>query len=167
MNMQHYAEERKSAVILKLLPPMNQSVTKVSQTEGIGESTLYNWLNKARKQGIPVPGHQPVTAEDWNAEAKLAVVNAAATFNAIDLAEYCRSKGLYVEQVERWKQACLGGFADQKAKDKQTDQKLKIANRQILRLEKNLNRKDKALAEAAALLVLQKKLNTLWGDEDE
>lgn len=165
--MQHYSESRKSTIMLKLLPPLNQSVAEVSKAECIGESTLYNWLNKARKQGIPVPGNKPAITEDWSAEAKFAVVITAATLNQQELAEYCRSKGLYIEQIERWKQACLGGFSGQKTQDKQTELKLKAANKQILALEKNLNRKDKALAETAALLVLQKKLQALWGGEEE
>ena len=53
--MPRYSPERKHAVLAKLLPPHSQPVTLVSRAEGISEQTLYNWLSKARKDGVPVP----------------------------------------------------------------------------------------------------------------
>ncbi len=54
--MPHYSEERKAAVLKKLLPPHNQSVPEVAESEGISPATLYNWRNQAKQQGVPVPG---------------------------------------------------------------------------------------------------------------
>ena len=78
--------------------------------------------------------------------------------------QYCRSKGLYPEQIARWKQACIEGTSSQNPREQATDSQLKIARKQIRDLEKDLRRKEKALAESAALLILQKKFNALWED---
>jgi len=163
--MRKYSSERKAAVLKKLLPPHNQSVVCVSREEGISEATLYNWLKKARSSGLPVPGSGNSVAEQWSGEAKLAVVLESASMNAEQLSEYCRGKGLYVEQVSRWKAACIQGANAQPVADQAMKGQLQQANQQISDLEKQIRRKDKALAESAALLVLQKKFQSLWEDE--
>lgn len=162
--MPRYTDERKTTVLGKLLPPHNKAIPDIAAAEGISEATLYNWLKQAKHQGVPVPGSIPTTSEDWSGEAKFAVVLETAPLNANELGEYCRSKGLYPEQVTRWKQACIAGADHQGHASQQIENQLKTARKQIRALEKDLNRKDKALAESAALLVLQKKYQALWGD---
>ena len=63
-----YSEERKAAVMRKLLPPENRAVAEVARKEGTSEVTLYNWRKKARK-GLPVPGSEK-QSEKWSGEAK-------------------------------------------------------------------------------------------------
>ena len=87
--MSRYSEERKQQILSKLLPPSNMSVAEVAKAEGISEQTLYNWQNKAKQQGRPVPGNKP-TSEQWSAEAKLATVIETAPLNEAELSEYCR-----------------------------------------------------------------------------
>ena len=85
-----------------------------------------------------------------------------------ELAEYARKKGLYVEQIKAWRDACMnanGGVAQEAAR---LTKELKAAERANKQLQKELDRKEKALAETAALLVLRKKADAIWGDpEDE
>lgn len=83
--------------------------------------------------------------------------------NEIELAEYARKKGLYVEQIKSWKDACMnanGGVAKEAAK---LNRDLKDSQKEVKKLEKELQRKEKALAEAAALLVLSKKQMRFFG----
>jgi transposase len=164
--MPRYPEDRKAAVLGKLLPPHNRSVPEIAKGEGISEATLYNWLKQTRHQGVPVPGSLNNSPEDWSGEAKFAVVIETAPLNASELSEYCRTKGLYPEQVARWRQACIEGAATQESRDQVVTGQLKVAKQRIRTLEKDLRRKEKALAESAALLVLQKKFNTLWEDAE-
>jgi transposase-like protein len=164
--MPHYPEERKAAVLSKLLPPHNRPVPEIAKTEGISEATLYNWLKQVKQQGVPVPGSISNSPEDWSGEAKFAVVIETAPLNAAELSEYCRAKGLYPEQIARWRQACIEGATTQESRDQAFAGQLKAAKQHIRALEKDLRRKEKALAESAALLVLQKKFNTLWEDEE-
>jgi transposase-like protein len=165
-NMPHYPKERKAFVLGKLLPPHNRPVPEIAKAEGISEATLYNWLKQARQKGVPVPGSISNSPEDWSGEAKFAVVLETAPLNAGELSEYCRAKGLYAEQVARWRQACIEGAATQEKREQTAATQLKAAHQQIRALEKDLRRKEKALAESAALLVLQKKFNTLWEDAE-
>ncbi len=157
--MKRISPERKSAALAKLLPPYNMSVTAVAQMEGISEATLYNWRNQAKAEGKPVPGADKTT-EQWPAEARLAVIIETATLSEAELAQYCRKKGLYPEQISQWKQGFLQVTApDDKASLKQSQKRIKP-------LEKELVRKEKALAEAAAILVLRKRLQDYYGETD-
>ena len=113
-----------------------------------------------------VPEDQKLT-DNCSAEAKLAVVIETAALSEIDLSEYCRSKGLYPQQVKAWKAACLAGQQSAKAQGQADCDQAKADKKRIHQLERELNRKEKALAEAAALLVLRKKLNAYWGDDSE
>lgn len=166
--MAYYTQERRDSVLRKLLPPHNRPVTHVAREEGICTTTLYNWLKSARERGVAVPGSGKKNAEQWSGEAKLAVVLETAGLNAEELSAYCRRKGLYPEQIARWKQACVDGADGMTASDATTQrQELQKLRRDKRQLEKQLRRKDKALAESAALLVLQKKYRALLEDEDE
>ena len=164
--MPSYSIERKESVLSKLLPPHNLSVSEVAKVEGISEATLYNWRNEAKLRGIPVPGNKK-TSDQWSAEAKLAVVIETATLSETQLSEYCRSKGLYPEQVREWKDSFIQSQMSEAEKRKLDNAQLKQDKKKIKALERELKRKDKALAETAALLVLRKKFNALWEDKEE
>lgn len=159
--MTRYSFERKLAVLDKMLPPHNLTVSEVALHEGISESCLYNWRKQAKEEGRPVPGSRKPTPEEWSSQDKFAVLMETAPLTAQELSEYCRSKGLYPEQIERWKQAFIQGFSPSKS-----EPGLKAAQKEIQHLKKAMSRKDKALAEAAALLVLQKKFQALWEEEE-
>ncbi len=164
--MARYSEERKQQILNKLLPPSNMTVAEVSRTEGIGLQTLYNWRDKAKQQGRPVPGSKP-TSEQWSAEAKFAIVIETASLNEAELSEYCRAKGLYVEQVKAWKADALRGFMSSRDQELEAKRQRQADHREIKQLKRELREKEKALAETAALLVLRKKLNALWERDNE
>lgn len=161
--MSRYSPERKAAILKKLLPPENRSVREVANEEGIHFQTLYSWLNKVRgKESV-----MPTKSTKWSAEAKFSVIVETASLSEAELSQYCREKGLFVEQVKTWKQECLQGFKstkEQKVAEQKQVQAFKQENKQ---LKKELRRKEKALAETAALLVLRKKLNALWEEDEE
>src|SRR5690554_1556905 len=164
--MPHYSEERKAAVLKKLLPPQNRSVVSVAAEEGISDVTLYSWLKQCRQQGMPVPGNRN-TGEDWSPEAKLAVVVETASMSEAELSAYCREKGLYPEQVQRWKEACLQGAGMQPDRDKVAQKQQRDTRKTIKKLKVEVRRKDKALAETTSLLVLSKKLEALYGEDPD
>lgn len=87
--------------------------------------------------------------------------------NEIELAEYAREKGIFVDDIKVWRDACIsanGGVAREAALYKK---ELKASEKENKRLSKELERKNAALAETAALLVLRKKANAIWGDPEE
>jgi transposase len=100
-----YSAERKDAILRRMMPPENRSVAALARENGITEQTLYTWRRQLKVQGIPVPGDGK-NAEDWSSEDKFAVVLETAALNGTDLAQYCRRKGLFVEQIAAWRQVC-------------------------------------------------------------
>ena len=162
----NYSNELKESILRRLLPPNSESISKVAREEGISEQTLRNWRDKARKEGRPAPGKESTT-EEWSPQDKFLVVVETTGFNESELAEYARQKGLYVEQIKSWRDACMnanGGVAKEAAR---LNRELKESEKERRKLEKEVQRKDKALAEAAALLVLSKKANAIWGEPED
>ena len=164
--MARYSQERKEAILKKLLPPQNMTVAEVAQSEGISSNTLYHWRDELRKEGQPVPG-KTLTSDDWSAEAKLAVIIETAPMSEAEISQFCREKGLFREQVQLWKQDCLGGFQSSESQSNTIKSQAKADKAEIKSLKRELRYKEKALAETAALLVLRKKLNALWEDDSE
>ena len=158
----NHSPELMDALLRRMLPPNNESITKISREEGISEQTLRNWRDKARKEGYATPGTDAIP-DNWSTQDKFLVVVETASMNETELAEYARKKGLYVEQIKAWKDACMnanGGIAKEASR---LNRELKDSEKERRKLEKELQRKEKALAEAAALLVLSKKANAIWG----
>jgi len=162
----NYSKELKESILRRLLPPNSESVSKVAKEEGLPEQTLRTWLKRARKEGRPAPGKDSAT-DEWSTQDKFLTVVETASLNEAELAEYARKKGLYVEQIKAWRDACMnanGGVAKEAAR---LNQELKESEKERKKLEKEIQRKDKALAEAAALLVLSKKAQAIWGDPED
>ena len=109
----------------------------------------------------------PKNPENWSGENKLAVVIETAALNEEELAEYCRRRGLYVEQVARWREAAVAGAGTEAPLSAAERRAYAQERKKTRKLEKELRRKDKALAETAALLVLQKKVRAIWGDNED
>lgn len=103
--------------------------------------------------------------QDWSAQERLEMVIVCGSLDDDAISTLCRKKGIYPHHVNQWKSDFINGNAGESNSKKQPDNKgLKS---EIKSLKKQLNRKDKALAETAALLVLQKKVNDIWGNDDE
>ena len=164
--MPRYSEDRKKAILSKLLPPFSLTVAEVSRNEGIGLQTLYNWRHQAREQGQPMPGNK-TTPDDWTSETKLATIIETSGLSETELSEYCRRKGLYIEQIKVWRANALQGFNSSKQQSLKYKRQQQTDKKHIKQLQRELNRKDTALAETAALLVLRKKLEAFWETDNE
>lgn len=161
--MKPYSPERKEALLRRLLPPECLTVAELARTAGVCEQTLYNWRKKLKEQGSLVSS-AVTRPQAWSSAQKFAIVLESAALNATELAEFCRQRGLLVEQVAEWKQACLDANAGVPPQAKGLREQLAQEKKRSKKLERELVRKEKALAEAAALLVLRKKFNAIWGD---
>lgn len=161
-----YSPERKEAVLRKMMPPHNRSIKQLSQEEGISEATLFIWRRQARERGLLLPDGDS-GPEGWTARDKFAAVLESASLNETELAEYCRKKGIYPEQLAQWRKACESANDWDRQQSRQLRTEKKADRKRIRDLEKELKRKEKALAEAAALLVLRKKAEAIWGDPEE
>jgi transposase-like protein len=158
-----YSSERKEAALKKMLPPHNRPLSDVSREEGISEGTLYLWRKEARSQGRLLPdGDQG--PEGWTARDKFAAVLETAALNEAELGEYCRQRGLYPEQIRAWRAACEQANDWDREQQRRSRETQQADQKRLRDLERELRRKEQALAEAAALLVLSKKAQAIWGD---
>ncbi|HEX5100452.1 MAG TPA: hypothetical protein VFV94_13180 [Polyangiaceae bacterium] len=98
--------------------------------------------------------------DEWSAQEKLEAVLEAKRLSEAELGEFLRSRGLHEQQLREWEAAAVESLRGRKASGKSAEAK------RVKELERELRRKEKALAEAAALLVLRKKAEALWGAED-
>ena len=101
-----YTAEQKQAIIARMMPPQNESVVKLSEETGVTDVTLYKWRKEARATGGVTPGNNQIS-DKWSSQDKFLVVMETFAMNEVELAEYCRRKGLYREQIEAWKEVCL------------------------------------------------------------
>lgn len=161
-----YTNEYKEAIVKRMMPPNNESIKALSEETGVTETTLYKWRRASRSNGNATPGDGQ-GSEKWNSEDKFLIVMETYSMNQVELAEYCRKKGLYKEQIEVWRSTCLSANGRESDQTKQLNQELKEEKKRAKTLEKDLRKKEKALAEAAALLLLRKKAQAVWGDPEE
>jgi len=172
-----YPDMFKNAMIHKMTGPGAISASALSKQVDVPQATLSKWLRMAgvgsayNFPNIPkdyanmAKINKPRRPNNWSPEEKLNVVMEAVSLDDEQLGEFLRTKGLHQTHLEQWRLQMLdglqNGFPKKKTKQKKADAK------RIRALEKEINRKDKALAETAALLVLKKKVQEIWGDEDE
>ena len=133
-----------------MLPPVNASVSELSAKEGICAATLYFWRKQALKNNHM--NNDKTNADNWSSSKQFQAVPA-----------YCRQHVIYPQQLAGWKAQCITThFTAEKASQAQ-QKKEKSYQKQVMQLEKELRRNEKALAEADALMVLQKKFNVMLG----
>jgi len=159
--MKHYPQELKDRLTARMLAPHNESVAALAHETQVPKDTLYGWRAAALGRVNPAPSRAPASA--LSSDDKFAVVLEVARLNEHELGEYCRTKGLFVQQVQAWRARCAGANAAGPSCAEQGQ--VREQAREIRQLRTALQRKDQALAEAAALLLLQKKVRALW-DED-
>lgn len=133
---------------------------------GIPESTLKKWRQELRENGHPLPEADP-PADRWSSQDKFLIVTETMKMNEAELSEYCRKNGLYAEQIRNWQENCMNANGNIPGQIAELMQQDKAAQRELRRLKKELQRKESALAETAALLVLRKKAEAIWGSSQD
>ncbi len=164
--MRQYSEERKENVLGKLLPPHNKTYAELSKEEAIPVTTIHTWVRK-RKQAGKMSFKRLKIVSPLSVEARFAAIVETATMSECELSEYCREKGLYSEQIKGWKAEFIKSLTEKPTTNQQSKSQGKGDKKRIIQLEKELRRKEKALAEAAALLILGKKLQAFYGEGSE
>jgi transposase-like protein len=161
--VREYSESFKSKMVQRMVGPAAMSANQLAQEVGVNQGTLSRWLRQSKgRMGSVKLGPFPPDArrpEDWSAEERLRVVLDASKLRDEELGAFLRREGIHEATLAEWKAAVLEALGPQK--------KVSSDSKRVRELEKQLRRKDKALAETAALLVLQKKVQAIWGDEDD
>ena len=148
--MARYGKAFKERAVARLLPPESASVEEVSRRIGVSVSTLERWRADAFAEGR--------TQGAWTAAARLEAVLITAPMSEADKSAWCRSKGVHVAELAQWQDAAQAALES----PGEAVPAGAAERRRVKELERELRRKDKALAEAAALLVLSKKLEALY-----
>jgi len=170
-----YSKAFRTLMVQKMTSPDRPDVESLAAEVGVPRSTLYRWVSDVGKltqrtafeAALTInPTPRPINMkrpQDWSAQEKLAAVMEAASLSDEELGAFLRSRGLHEAQLQQWRDLMLAGL---EPKAVQGTKKASEGKR-VRELEKELRRKDKALAETAALLVLKKKAQAIWGDEDD
>jgi transposase len=161
--MPSYSAQFKEQAVRRLMPPNSQTVSMVSRDLGLAAPTLYAWKRQFESKGAVVPAKSS-SPDKWDMKSKLAAIIQTASMNEAERSTYCREHGLYPEQLDAWKAA----FESADAVDEPVGKAAVAAERKkVKQLERELRRKEKALAETAALLILSKKAQAIWGVKEE
>ena len=159
--MAHYPLERRESVVRRMFNE-EISMSGLARETGIAEATLYRWRDARKPQGEAVtPKKSP---ENRTPAQKFAIVVQSASFNEAELAEHCRKQGLYPEQVKAWRAQAEQAMAGGMVSAREHRERLTAEKKRNQSLERELRRKEKALAETAALLTLRKKAAAIWGE---
>ncbi len=157
--MARYGKEFKDRAVARLLPPESAAITAVSQEIGVSVATLERW----RADALSMPARERA----WTAAARLQAVIATAAMDEAQRSAWCREQGVYPTELQQWKEnatAALSEIPEERASPQET----RDARKRVKELERDLRRKEKALAETTALLVLSKQLQAIFqrGEEE-
>lgn len=155
-------DEKLKASLIERVEVHGEKVSKVASEAGISTETIYRWIRtKKKKNGITKP------AKKWSSEDKFHIVMETYSLSEAELAAYCRKKGIYVEDIKAWKKQCQSANTVLTPDPKKVVDLFNTEKKRTKELEQELRQKEKALAETAALLVLRKKAQEIWGDPED
>jgi len=157
--MRYNKEFKDNAIKLVLKKEENQSMLELANKLGISKATLYKWVRQAQ---------QPTKIESsFSSKDKLKILHETYTMSKEEVNAYCREKGLFQHQLQEFEEEFLNNKSAKVTDENNSKKALEEEKSKTKALAKELRRKEKALAETAALLVLQKKFQALFEDEEE
>ena len=156
-----YTKKFKDSVLKKLEEPTNDTITSLSKELNVPKTTIYQWKKKKDKSS-----NNYKSVSKWSSEDKYQAVLETSSLSELEIAKYCRRKGIHVNELKTWEKQCLNANSSNQIDPEELKNTLKQEKNKNKTLQKELRIKEKALAETAALLVLRKKANAIWGDPE-
>jgi transposase len=156
-----YAETFRTKMVEKMLGPSGVSAATLARQTGVHQATLSRWLLDARNVPDMTKHRENKSTKEWTTEEKLRALIESSKLGEEELGAFLRRVGIHKAQLEEWRAAAAAALGKDPRRGGGPDA------RRVKELERELAKKDKALAEVTALLVLKKKLQALWGDEDD
>jgi transposase-like protein len=150
----------KQSIVDLLLGENPPTIIEIEAKHGISRKILYAWRIEAKKARGDASATDPARV---SAQDKFAAIIAMSTLNAADFGEYCRARGLFAERVQAWSKASMDALSGKASAPAGATVTAEV----VAGLRRDLDRKNKALAEASALLLLQKKATDFWGGVGE
>lgn len=158
-----YSIGYRNGILKKVIPPESRPLKEVALENGISEQTIRNWMQMA-KSGTLALATGDTAPGDRDAAEKLRLVLESKSVSPEAMGQWLRERGLHSEHLPLWEQEILQVMNDKVDKRKSQEAALLKENKQ---LKKELHRKEKALAEMAALLTLKKKADEIWGVRED
>jgi len=154
-----YGQLFKDRAVARLLPPESAALAEVAREVGIGTGTLERWRDEAQAR--------PASGRAWTGGARLEAVLTTASMDVASKSAWCRGHGAFPADLDKWRASCAAALAAPE-EARASPQATRSDRKRIKELERELLRKDRALAETAALLVLSKKVQAIFNKgEDE
>jgi transposase len=159
-----YSTQLKEAVLKKVLQGKKPHY-EVARELGVGRSTIGKWLKEHKQNGIIKLKTKEKRPKDWTAEERISAIMKTGCMNAEERTAWCRKHGIFIHNLDQWKKDAISAMVP-KANKEQIEEHRNL-KKEISALKKDLSRKDRALAETAALLILKKKAQEIWGEPEE
>ncbi len=169
-----YSKAYRAIVVQKATGPNAPTLEALAEEFDASLASIYRWVKAAATLELepdvpdvePIPLSKPIKMkrpQDWSPEEKLAAVLEAVPLTDAEMGAFLRNKGLHEAHLQQWREQMLSGLKPVPVRNKKNASESK----RVRELEKDLRRKEKALAETAVLLVLKKKAQEIWGDEGD
>ncbi len=158
-----YTEGFREQALEKVYSRGNRSVKAVAEEMNVNRWTLKNWMKTHKEVLLSKQGATTKRPKDWSLSERLQMLLDSHGMGEESLNAFCRERGIFRHHLQQWREAFETGATLGLQANRSELRELKEANRG---LHSELNRKEKALAEAAALLMLQKKYQALWEEKD-
>jgi transposase-like protein len=155
-----YSESFRQQALEKVYTRDSRSIRSVADDLNMSFGTLRNWMKADKNNSQTWSGQRSRRPKDWSLSERLQILMESHGLDEEALNAFCREKGVFRHHLKQWQAAFTAGGAEDTREELR---ELKDTNKALTR---ELNRKEKALAEAAALLVLQKKYRALWEEKD-
>lgn len=153
-----YSDEFKNSIVKKMCTPDGKTIDALSKEIGICYQTLYKWKNKIHNNISK--DNEERSPGKWNISDKYQIILDTANKSGEEFGKLLREKGLQTTHIELWKKECKSMLNNNEIKEE--NKKLRLQN---IELQKDIDRKDKTIAEITALIVLKKKAKEILGIE--
>lgn len=156
-----YSDAFIEQALVKVYSRGNRSVREVADDLNVTYYTIKNWIKRKSVSEMKVSADREKRPQDWMRDEQLIALHETHGLEGEALHVWCRARGLFPHLLDEWRKS----FCDAPRTPADEGRELRAAQAANAKLQREIERKNAALAEAAALLLLQKKFNALWEDE--
>lgn len=165
--MKQYSKRMQESMAARILMPGGTSALSLSLETGISQTALSRWARTYKGKGIVSMTAEPRRPKDWCSQERFEAILTANGLKEAELGEYLRKNGLTTAHLEKWEKDFINSTVKPKAGRKPNSPAEKELKKENKELKRDLHRKNKALAETSALLILKKKAREIWGTPED
>jgi transposase len=158
-----YSDAFIEQALIKVYSRGDRTIEDVANEVKVGYQTLKNWVKRKSLDDVTASAAKEKRPQDWRRDEQLAALMETHGLSEEAKQAWCRERGIFPHHLDSWQM----GFCTQEPPVATDGRDVKQLKAELEKVKKELNRKEKALAEAAALLVLQKKFRALWENEEK